>query len=266
MKKRFYVRIKEHLKISENGIVGFWDLVTKILSYVSLLEIVLAVRKRWSKESTEIPVSIYSLIEVWVVAHVFLAIFASAITFYDLTADNRILLYALTIYGSIRVFEIIVKQIRVIMFDTIGDNAVELKSARRSIILLLHNVVEMIFWFSVSLMVVCLLEKSPISQSFTHLSELFYWSDFIKCSTLQFTTFGDDYTAISGLIGNQNLLLINITFWEILVGFIIIVISLARFFSLLPPVKTMDDHSKQESVPEEVSDKKGVVPDTDTNL
>lgn len=243
MKKCLYDGFKERMNITENGIVGFWDLVTKVFSYVSLLVIFLAVKKRWNthKRKTDSVDSIYSLIEIWVIAHVFLAILVSAITFYCLTPDNRILLYVLSTYGSIRVFEIIIKQIRVIMFDTIGEKAVELKSARRSIILLLHNVVEMIFWFSVSLMVVCLLEVNTLNESFTHLSEVFYWSDFIKCSTLQFTTFGDDYTAISGLIGNQNVLLINITFWEILVGFIIIVISLARFFSLLPPVKTLDD-------------------------
>ena len=147
------------------------------------------------------------------------------------------------------------------MFDTIGAQAVELKSARRSIILLLHNVVEMIFWFSVSLMVVCLLEVNTLDESFTHLSDVFYWSDFIKCSTLQFTTFGDDYTAISGLIGNQNLLLINITFWEILVGFIIIVISLTRFFSQLPPVKTMDD---RKIINEETAPDEGTAPDSDS--
>ena len=245
MKTGVYGRFKKRLNITENGIVGFWDLVTKVLSYVSLLVIVLEIKKRWNrhthKEKTDCIDSIYSFIEIWVVAHVFIAIFASAIIFYDLTPDNRILLYVFTIYGSLRVFEIIIKQIRVIMFDTIGAQAVELKSARRSIILLLHNVVEMIFWFSVSLMAVCLLEVNILDESFKHLSEVFYWSDFIKCSTLQFTTFGDDYTAISGLIGKQNLLLINITFWEILVGFIIIVISLARFFSLLPPVKTKDE-------------------------
>lgn len=260
MNNSLYLRLKKHLNVSENGIVGFWDVVTKVLSYISLLEIVLAVNKRWilQKKSATIETtknengisnegkkdnndSLYELIEIWVIAHVFLAIIASAITFYDLTPDNRIMLYVLSAYGSIRVFEIIIKQIRVIMFDTIGEKAVELKSARRSIILLIHNVVEMIFWFSVSLMAVCLLKENTLNQSFTHLSDLFYWSDFIKCSTLQFTTFGDDYTTISGLIGNQNIFLVNITFWEILVGFIIIVISLARFFSLLPPVKTLDD-------------------------
>ncbi|WP_373481544.1 hypothetical protein [Acetobacterium sp.] len=242
MKKSLYSRLKERLNITENGIVGFWDLVTKVLSYVSLLVIVLAIKKRWNvyKGKEDRIDSIYSLVEIWVIAHVFLAILISAITFYCFTPDNLILLYVLSTYGSIRVFEIIIKQIRVIMFDTIGEKAVELKSARRSIILLLHNVVEMIFWFSVSLMLVCLLEVNMLDESFIHLSEVFYWSDFIKCSTLQFTTFGDNYTAISGLIGNQNLLLINITFWEILVGFIIIVISLARFFSLLPPVKTLN--------------------------
>lgn len=255
MGKGFYNSIKDSLSSSENGIVGFWDVVTKVLSYVSLLEVFMLIKKRWvskknqneQQEESASPDSIYYLIEIWVVAHVFIAILASAIVFYDLTADNKILLYSLAVYGSLRVFEIIIKQIRVIMFDTIGVNAVHLKSARRSIILLIHNVVEMIFWFSVSIMVVCLSEIKTVGGSYTHLSEIFYWSDFIRCSTLQFITFGDDYTAISKLIDGQNLL-INITFWEILVGFLIIVISLARFFSLLPTVKCQDEVSEKLTI------------------
>ncbi|MDK2941258.1 MAG: hypothetical protein PWP56_771 [Acetobacterium sp.] len=253
-------QIKEELRPSEGGVVGVWDVTTKILSYISLLEIICCFykkhigyeRKKYSsivekkKKKKIISVedetlfkkmeTLYRIINVWVSCHVFLAVLASLIVFYCLTDSDSFLIYGIAIYGSLRVFEIIIKQIRVILFDTIGKKAVSIKSPRRSIILLIHNMVEMIFWFATTLMVICLVEEKSLGKNYLYLSDAFYWGDFIKCSTLQFTTFGDSYTVISSMIGNQSLL-INIAFWEILIGFIIIVISFARLFSFLPPVE-----------------------------
>lgn len=258
--KERITRIKEELKPSEGGVVGVWDVVTKVLSYISLLEILSCVyKKRIGYERTRYAIivekkkkdkviseederlfsrmdKLYHFINIWVSCHVLLAIFASWFVFYCLTDNNRILLYLIAIYGSLRVFEIIIKQIRVVLFDTIGKKAISIKSPRRSIILLIHNMIEMIFWFATTLMVICLFEEKSLEKNYLYLSDAFIWSDFIKCSTLQFTTFGDSYTVISRLIGSQSFL-INITFWEILIGFIIIVISFARLFSFLPPVE-----------------------------
>lgn len=252
--------IKEELRPSEGGVVGVWDVVTKILSYISLIEIFCFFYKRCihydrdeyqrllKKEKKNEVIEndekillermdkLYGIIELWVSVQVFVAIIVSLLVFYKLTDTHQWLLYLIVICASLRIFEIIIKQIRVILFDTIGKKAIILRSPRRSIILLIHNVVEMIFWFATSLMIVCLLEQRYLGRNCQYLSEVFNWGDFVKCSALQFTTFGDSYTTISNLIGHQTLL-VNITFWEIIIGFIIIVISFARLFSLLPPAQ-----------------------------
>jgi hypothetical protein len=301
---------KKENKYPDGWTVKFWDIITKKLAYLSILEIVLSIRRnsferkynpemdindyekkksmhekcraedklnelilkadkaQASERSTierEIKESkakleekeqileheirgyqqkkdifrekTYTIIELFVTFHVFFAIAAYILFFNFLTNEHIILLYAIPIYGSLRIFEIINKQSRVILFDTIGTEAVKLKSPRRSIILLFYNVFEMILWFANTLMAVCILDESITTKSFVHLSDVYRWDDFIKCSTLQFTTFGDSYTGISQVITQQNILA-NIAFWEILVGFIIIVIALARMFSLLPPVKS----------------------------
>jgi hypothetical protein len=151
-----------------------------------------------------------------VVAHSFLALTASLLIFYNFTGSEIILIYTILFYGFWRVFEIIIKQIRVILFDTIGVNAIKLKGARRSIILLIHNIFEMICWF-----------------------------DFISCSTLQMTVFSDGYTSIKDIIPKQNLL-VEITIGEIIIGFIIIVVAIARFLSVLPDVQLIDEDKKRK--------------------
>ena len=241
----------------EKGIVRLWDVCTKLLLYISPLEVIIASYKRlinykkedYSKILEKIKNNctlsheeellhskiekLYSFIEVWVAFHTYLAILLSLLIFYTLSYNEKVIIYLITYYGGWRVFEIIIKQIRVIMIDTIGKKAISIKSARRSIIMLIHNIAEMIFWFACSFMSVCVLEPSFAAKGYVHLSDLYRWSDFIRCSTLQFTTFGDSYTVI-GLMMQGNTILINITFWEIMIGFIIIVISIGRFFSMLP--------------------------------
>jgi hypothetical protein len=184
---------------------------------------------------------LYTFIEVWAVTHSILAPMVSIVIFYCFNGEQKYWILALTIYGLFRVFEIINKQIRVILFDTIGVGAIALKGARRSIILLIHNIIEIICWFSVSFMGIILLNKNVIDKSFNTLSELYSWSDFILCSTLQMTVFSDGYTSIKDIIPKQNFLT-QITIFEIIIGFIIIVVSIARFFSLLPAVKQVDDN------------------------
>lgn len=260
--ENFLSGIKKSFMHSEGFTVGTWDIITKILSYISLLEIILYIKKRnFNKiintnceikcgKNCEVSLNnsehcelrknfnnhLYNFIEGWVTFQLVFVILVYGIVFNFLNSSDIVPIYIFSIYGSLRIFEIIIKQTRVILFDTIGTKAIKLKSPRRSIILLFYNVAEMVLWFAVSLMGLFLLNSDVIGFSFIHLSDIFEWDDFIKCSTLQFTTFGDSYSVISDVI-EKHTVLSNITFWEIIVGFIIIVISMARLFSLLPPVE-----------------------------
>ncbi len=249
-------KIKEvmdrHIYSKEKGIVAWWDIITKVLSYISILEIIIQIYKYrigYYREESEGKLKpymdkLYNSIEIWVVAHSILTPVLSLLIFYYFDGKERILIYGILIYGLLRVFEIIIKQIRVILFDTIGVNAIALKGARRSIILLIHNIVEMICWFAISFMGIILLDKSVVEKSFERLSEVYSWFDFISCSTLQMTVFSDGYTSIKDIMTKQNFLA-RITIIEIIIGFIIIVASIARFFSLLPEVKQIEDNNKK---------------------
>ncbi|MBU3136177.1 hypothetical protein KPL39_07825 [Clostridium gasigenes] len=255
MNDKIKTLIDRHINSKEKGIVAWWDVITKVFSYISILEIIIQIYKYrvgyYSQENKEELKSkmdkLYKFIEVWVVTHSILAPVISLVLFYYFDGKEKKLIYTILIYGLFRVFEIIIKQIRVILFDTIGVNAIDLKGARRSIILLIHNIVEMISWFAISFMGIILLDKSVVGKSFEKLSEVYSWFDFILCSTLQMTVFSDGYTSIKDIMTKQNFLA-TITIIEIIMGFIIIVVALARFFSLLPGVGQIDD-DKNDSNP-----------------
>ncbi len=228
----------------------------KVLSYLSILEIIIQYVK-WKYKYYEINVEngsatlneikelkermeqIYYFIEWWVAGHNILAIVASLLLFYFFDASYTIPIYIIVFYGLSRVFEIIIKQIRVILFDTIGVKAIAIKSARRSIILLIHNIIEMIFWFSSSFMGIILLNKEIVNEGFNKLADIYSYWDFVWCSTLQMTVFSSGCTKLQEIIRPDNWMSI-ITQIEILIGFIIIVISLARLFGILPNVKQME--------------------------
>lgn len=180
----------------------------------------------------------YLFIENWTRFCLLSSIACSLFIFYLGRAEWKYVLIAIAVVGLLRVLEIVVRQIRVILFDTIGKYAISLRSSRRSIILLIYNIIEMIFWFSCSFMVIYL--NAGMNTVEKHLSEKFYYGHFVVCSTLQFLTYGDDYTMMGqNMLHNQ--MLFSITFAEIIVGFIIVLVAFARLFGLLPDVAVQEE-------------------------
>lgn len=291
---KFWKKLKEKNKIDADGVVGNWDLITKLLLRCSLYEAVkwivegiqerCFVKKRkdyispgqtriltnpyvyevlcgMKKSDEELDALIkqlkpediecikeyrknkYLFIENWTRFCLLSSIVCSLFVFYIGKAEWKYALIAIAIVGLLRVFEIVIRQIRVILFDTIGKHAVSLKSSRRSVILLIYNIVEMIFWFSSSFMVTYLTATGNGIEN--HLSEKFNYGQFVTCSTLQFLTYGDGYTVIGQNVV-QNEILLNITFIEIIVGFIIVLVAFARLFGVLPGVAVQDEKSQVE--------------------
>lgn len=80
------------------------------------------------------------------------SIISSIIVFY-LNEKFIYLMIALSAYGSLRVFEVIVYQINVVFFDPYRAHKArrqyKVKSIRRIILALFHNYVEIMFWFAV---------------------------------------------------------------------------------------------------------------------
>ena len=134
-----YRKVWESIKSDEEGIVGIWDIITKILSYISILEVIIRVWlhkiNKSEREQLASKRKLYKFIEIWVSGHTFLTIGLSLFIFYGLSKENSGWILAICIYGCLRVFEMIIKQIRVILFDTLGRKKGKIKSARRSIII-----------------------------------------------------------------------------------------------------------------------------------
>lgn len=219
------------MKISEGFIVILWDKITYLLSCLSLHFIITKIcfveNEKNEKEKNKKLVDMgYVFTEVWVAIHTIMAILSSIYVYYT-NNMNKTFFYLIVIYGMWRSFEITICQIRILFFDTIGKKSVPLKSIRRSIILLIHNYIEVIFWFTAIVILLLRLQDIPVSSS---------WIDFVISSTLVMTVFGDDYTEI---IRNSinNSYIAKIAFLETMIGFIMIVIAFARMVGMLPKVK-----------------------------
>lgn len=287
---KFWKQLKEKNNIEADGVVGNWDLITKLILRCSPYEAVkwiveriqehFWIKKRKSYLSSEKRVltnpyiyetisgikesdkdtekiirqlkkkdideiknywkNKYLFIENWTRFCLLASIACSLFVFYLGQAEWKGWLIVIAAVGLLRVFEIVIRQIRVILFDTVGKHAVSLKSSRRSIILLFYNIVEMIFWFSCSFMVVYLTASGNGQDVEGYLFEKYNFGQFVACSTLQFLTYGDGYTAIGQNIVHNEWLL-SITFFEIMVGFIIVLVAFARLFGLLPDVTVQEE-------------------------
>ena len=268
----------------DNLLVRIWDKITKVLLHFSVLQIIIWLWRKHigydsyfadvnkKKENGEMLTpqeeefdhsmsKLYGFIDLWVIGNTFFAAICLWIICNFLNKNFIIVAYMMTIYGMWRIFEIIIKQIRVILFDTIGNNAISLRDTRRSIILLFHNVFEVILWFAVSFSTVYLGER--VADNVTLAQDGYSMVDFITHSMLLFTVFGDEYSSIQDLNG---MWLLKISSLEVIVGFMVIVFSVARFMSLLPNVKvqseenclqkdTVEEHCKEAVVENTFDDK-----------
>lgn len=86
---------------------------------------------------------------------------------------------------------------------------------------------------------IILLNKEIVNEGFNKLADIYSYWDFVWCSTLQMTVFSSGCTKLQDIIRPENWMSI-ITQIDILIGFIIIVISLARLFGILPDVKQIE--------------------------
>lgn len=208
------------LFIREDGfIIPFWNAVFGFLEKLSLFY---WLRKKINSKN------IYTFVEVWVFGNLVASILASYII-YNLTPGYRILIYFIFGYSVLRVFEIIVYQVNVLFFHPIRKVNYYIKSARRTLILLLHNYAEIIFWYSTMLIALLILGGNPLQQS---------WAEYIRLNFYCIATFDSTITSLP--FDRVPSFLAHLTFFEVISGLIITIISLVRFISLLPPVKQLD--------------------------
>lgn len=203
-------------------IVEFWSKIFNVLRWISPFQIIRFI----------IPSASYRFVDGWVLGNLILSILlllicsAPYIRWWEAIA---------IVWGAIRVFEVIIYQINVLLFDEYRakkeGKSYAIRGYRRILILLLHNYIEIIFWFA--------LFYRNIGYAFeTGGADLNQILVSLNFSFFTMTTFG--ITAISP---KDNFGII-INFIQSMIGLVMVLLILSRFISLIPTPETLDEFEK----------------------
>ncbi|NKF06933.1 hypothetical protein J1C67_00955 [Clostridium gasigenes] len=206
------------VKQDEGFIMDLWEKIFFLLSKISVFEVIRIFV--WNRVKNK-----FRFVEIWVVTNLGLSITLSLLIY---NLDNNVINWIAFIYAILRVFEIIIYQINVIIFDPYRCEkkgvTYKVKSIPRILVLLIHNYVEIIFWYSVMVISIIRINNFEIIYS---------WLYFVKASFLCIATFNGD------LIVNNGKFLNNIVFVETFSGIVLTIVSIARFVGILPAVEEM---------------------------
>lgn len=196
---------------------------------MSLFALVSFLRKEYFNKIIPKKVDNYKFVEYWVLGNLLCSVCSSLVVYYYSCSWLAILL---SLYGIFRIFEIVVYQINVMLFDPYRalkeKRKYVIKSPTRLVLLLMHNYVEIVFWFTTTVI------------SFLSIDDMLKnsWTYYLQMNFICITTF--DTSEMLHNIKQENIFLL-FAFLESVVGFLMTVISLARFIGLLPSVKSIDD-------------------------
>jgi len=205
-------------------IVEFWSQIFNGLEKISLFWVVRKLFPR-IKES-------YRYVECWVLGHLILSIgFLLIYSALNLHWGEVVAVG----WGVIRVFEVFIYQINVLLFNEYrakkAGKPYAVRGYRRIVILLLHNYVEIIFWFA-------LFYRYWDWAFETGKASLSSFFDSLNFSFVTMTTFG--YTTILPKETWGNILTIT----QSAIGLFMALLILARFISLIPKPKTLDESER----------------------
>lgn len=202
-------------------IVQFWSCVFNALAKVSVFWVV----------RNLFPLTINArFVDFWVLGHLGLSAMALMLAAYF---NIPWLGYVLVGYGFLRTLEIVVYQANVLLFDEYrafkAGKEYHLTGYRRMILLLLHNYFEIILWLACTYTV--------MAADFEHKWQPGVGTVLggIYSSFITMTTFGD-----FDLLPKTDLAAIVLLF-HATVGLFMTLLSLARFISLIPAPKTLDE-------------------------
>lgn len=208
-------------KINDSFILNLWERIFFILSYVSIFSLIRLIVKKFS----------YTFVEIWVLSNTIFA-FISIIIIYYLNPEYKIIIWIIMGYGAIRIFEIINYQINVLLFDPYRafkkGIVYKIKSPSRLVVLLLHNYFEIVCWFTV-ILISQLSLNNLIDNS---------WGYYLRINFLCISTFETEFISKALLTGGK---LSLFAFYESIAGFVVTLISLARFIGLLPGVGKVEE-------------------------
>lgn len=219
----------------ESFLVPLWERTLIFLEKVSVFYIV---RKYMLKEPYV--KDNYRFVDYWILAHTLLSF--AYVFIVNMESVPNLIKYGCTIYGTIRVLEILIYQLNVMFVHPYVDSKYSLGSYRRMTIALLHNFIEIVFWFAGTYLTLQLIDNiNPfvaIYESFTHM--VTYSLSIDKSKWTVFT--------------------LSILLLQSIVGVFITILSLARFVSLFPQPGSLenseqgDDNQRLSEILEELSE------------
>lgn len=202
-------------------ILDFWEKVFSFLSYFSIFRIIQVFKKNIT----------YRFVELWVIFNVLFSLVASVVLF-NVEVSVHAFYYVFITYGTVRIFEIIIYQLNVLLFDPYRasklNKVYKIKSPTRLVVLLFHNYFEIICWFT-TILIGFLNMENQLSHS---------WGEYLKMNFFYISTFNtsaiiSDYSKVPGSA--------SIILFESLVGYVITLVTMARFIGLLPQTQSIDD-------------------------
>lgn len=214
--------IENKLSVEKNGfLVELSNWIFGTLEQISIFNLVRRLKKDVS----------YKFVDLWVVGNLIAAILSSILV-YNLSTKDKFVIYIILIYSFLRVFEIIVYQINVLLFHPYRERKAskeyKINSVTRMVISLLHNYVEIMFWYSTMVISIVVLSGDNTYN--------LAWLSYIRANILCIATL--DGNVVKETISNSYRYLTDIIFVEIISGIIMTLISLARFIGLLPGVES----------------------------
>ena len=220
MDKRNKDKSKETLNRS---IVAIWERVFNGLRYFAWFTLFKLVFKKCGCEVTP------SWVEVWVVFNTMFAIVSPMLIYFS---GSRALGIGLCVYAGIRTFEVIIYQVNVLIFDEyrarMRNEKYHIESNVRMIILLLHNLVEIICWFATFY-----ITMSFGTGTIKGLSLGAYYFSSLTCFV------ASDTTNVMEIISHNFVGVVAVM--ELCCGLFMTIIMLARFVGALPQVKSKNE-------------------------
>ena len=161
--------------------------------------------------------------EIWVLSNIALAIIGCIIVRKETT---EWICWLFCLYAILRTLELFVYQVNVLLFDPIkmGRSTYRIKSATRTVLLLICNIFEYILWFSVVYL-------------------FMYRGQALNVDNLHIVM--GSGTMFANIASPEDFKISDIVFVayvESAIGIFMNIVCLARFISLLPPVQSIDEN------------------------
>ena len=205
-------------------IVEFWSRVFGTLRWISVLQIIRTIFPKLRGRPGPI--------ELWVLGNLLLSFMLLLLS---MAPGIQWWEWVVVLWGAVRIFEIIIYQINVLLFDAYRANTegrrYALHSYRRLVILSLHNYIEIILWFAI------FYRNSDWAFKGDQLDvDSFLGS--LKLSFVTMTAFGETGILPATTLGEL------LTLFQSGIGLFMVLLIIARFIGLMPAPGTLDASEK----------------------